>query len=790
MKKLLSLLDYSFVIDELQQKVATPMVEEHIHQITPSFVKEEVQQALEQTKEAMTMLRLGKELPFLALTDPRQSLSRIKIGASIQALEILNLGHILKNAAQVLRKLEELEEEESFPELKALIQQLQPIPSLSGEIHRCINEQGQVEDSATERLAQLRRQIRQCEQQIRGQLSEMIRGKNSRYLSDAVITMRSDRYVIPVKAEYRNQFGGMVHDQSATGQTLFIEPKAIVELNNRRQQMKVEEKEEVQRILAQLIQEIMPHRQEIQQNAYHLGQLDVIQAKAKLAAEMKACIPEMSTTQSFSFLQARHPLLNPETVVPNDIYLGEEFQSLLITGPNTGGKTITLKTVGLLQLMLQTGMAIPVAEESTMTIFDQIMVDIGDEQSIEQSLSTFSGHMKNIIQILDRVGRHSLVLLDELGAGTDPQEGAALAIAILNRLLQKGALTLCTTHYPELKVYAYNEPHTCNASMEFDVQTLSPTYRLLIGAPGSSNAFEISLRLGLDPTLITEAKENMDHQTGDLANMIEQLENARQGYEEKEHAFTEKLSETEALQKELKEAFAAFKKEKAHLLKEAKKEANQVVEKASVEAKEIIQDLKEKQEHLDTKAVKEHELIAAQTQLNHLKSEEEQHLLKNKVLQREKKKQALAVGDEVLVESYGQRGTLVRPFKDGTWEVQLGILKMKLPESEFTRTKKAQEQQKETTMTTIQRSNSKGVKASLDLRGERYEEAMQKVEQYLDQALVAGYHSVTLVHGKGTGALRQGIQKLLQRHRHIDHFEYAPANAGGNGATIVYFKGA
>lgn len=787
LEKLYQTLEYAIIIERLRPFVTTHLVQEHLQEVRASFERTAVKTQLAQTQESMTLLRLNQALPLLDLHSVQQSLKRVTKQATLNAEELLYIGRVLKNAAQMLRHLEAVEAE-SCPKLQQVGKKLTAIPAVSGAIHRSLDEEGKILDEASLRLSQLRRQIRHSEQEIRAELGQFMRGKNSRYLSDTVITMRADRYVIPVKAEYKTVVGGIVHDQSASGQTLFMEPKIVVEWNNRRQQYKTEEKEEIHRILKELSTMVQPYTEEIQQNIEVLAQLDFIQAKAKLAQQMNAIIPEIHDEQAFQFLKARHPLLNEASVVPNDIALGQEQQMLLITGPNTGGKTLTLKTVGLLQLMLQTGLAIPVAEGSYAAIFDYIAVDIGDEQSIEQNLSTFSGHMTNLIQILTQVDARSLVLLDELGAGTDPQEGAALAMALLNALAEKKALCLCTTHYPELKLYAYNKPYAQNASMEFDVESLAPTYRLLMGTPGSSNAFEISRRLGLDETIIADAKQNMRAEDSDLSQMIQQLEQERKIYETKASEMAARLAETETLYQNLNTAFTYFKEQKATLLQQAKKDANAVVQKAETKAASIIADLKAKQEKVETTAIKDHELIAAKTELSRLHQEEAQRLQKNKVLQREKKKQALAVGDEVLVETYGQRGILLRKLKDQQWEVQLGILKMKLDEADLTLVTKVKDQQQAKDMATVHRSASSGVKASLDLRGERYEEAMHKVDQYLDQALVAGYPSVTLVHGKGTGALRQGIAKLLEQHRHVDHFEYAPANAGGNGATIVYFK--
>lgn len=787
-EKTLQTLAFPTILHQLTHHMASAVGKIKSKHIHPFTTVEEVQQALNETQTAMDILRLKGGIPVSDIQDVRPHLKRLAIGASLNGLEIAQIGRILRTTSEVVRFFDEFEDDVvTLEALSRYEKALFPIPELSGQIHQAIAEDGSVTDDASQELRQIRFQIRHAEQQVREKLDLIVRGKQAKYLSDAVITMRNDRYVIPVKQEYRSHFGGVVHDQSASGQTLFIEPKSVVELNNRRQQAKVAEQQEIQRILYALSEAIAPYQADIQSNMNTIASLDILNAKAKLAKEMKATIPEVDDHHCLVFKQARHPLIDPEVVVANDIELGDAFNILVITGPNTGGKTLTLKTVGLLQLMGQAGFAIPVNEESRLAVFDHIAVDIGDEQSIEQNLSTFSGHMMNIIDILEHMDEGSLILFDELGAGTDPQEGAALAMAILDEVRLSGARAIATTHYPELKLYGYNHPDTKNASMEFDVESLKQTYRLLIGTPGRSNAFDISNRLGLPTHVIDRARKFIDDDTKDLETSIQELEQARQKmeaeYEEAHHMVKEATDLREALQ----EKYDELNHKRKALLKEAKKKANQLVSQAENEATHIIDDLKARQEELEHHQVKEHELIEAKTQLKNMHyTEEEEKLRRNKVLQREKRKKALQPGDDVMVETYGQRGVLVQKFKDGSWEVQMGILKMKLPEEELTALNTAKDQQK--AMVTVHRSQSQGLPTRLDLRGHRYEEAMREVEQYLDQALVAGYPSVTIVHGKGTGALRAGIWDLLKHHRQVKAFNYAPANSGGNGATIVEFK--
>lgn len=469
----------------------------------------------------------------------------------------------------------------------------------------------------------------------------------------------------------------------------------------------------------------------------------------------------------------------------NDIFIGKDFQTIVITGPNTGGKTITLKTLGLLQLMAQSGLAIPVDEESQVGLFDEVFADIGDEQSIEQNLSTFSSHMTNIVSILNKANDKSLILLDELGAGTDPQEGAALAISILDELQKRNSFVVATTHYPELKAYGYNRKRTINASMEFDVDTLSPTYRLLIGVPGRSNAFEISRRLGLASPIIEQAKQILDGETQDLNEMIADLENRRKMTETEYLELRHHVTEAEQLHHDLKVAYEAFFEEREVELAKARKQANELVEKAQEEADTIIADIRKMQLLQGQGNVKEHQLIEAKTKLADL--HQENHLKKNKVLQKAKKQKALKPGDEVIVAQYGQRGTLLQKVDNQHWQVQMGILKMTIAEDELQATDPVKEEPKRV-IHTVRSSQTSHVDPQLDLRGKRYEEALNEVDQYIDAAILAGYPQVRIVHGKGTGALRQGITKYLQNHRSVASFEFAPANQGGNGATIVKFK--
>ncbi|MEY8445006.1 endonuclease MutS2 [Enterococcus ratti] len=783
--RILETLEFEKVKQLVRQFIVTAQGKEELANLMPTSQKDELTNWLEETEDGLKVQRMRGGIPIPKLENIRPHMKRIEIGADLNGLELAQVSRILSTTSELKRFINDLADSEiKFSRLDFWEKQLVTVPELNRRLKEAIEEDGRVTDDASSDLRIIRQNIRKSEQTVREQLDEMIRGKNAKYLSDAIVTMRNDRYVIPVKQEYRGVFGGVVHDQSASGQTLFVEPKQMVELNNRLRQYQIAERNEIQRILSELSAELVPHRQEILHNAYVIGKMDVMNAKARFGKELRANVPMISEENHVFLKQARHPLIAQEKVVANDISIGEDYQAIVITGPNTGGKTITLKTLGLLQVMGQAGLPIPAEEKSQIGIFEEIFADIGDEQSIEQSLSTFSSHMTNIVEILAKVNEKSLVLFDELGAGTDPQEGAALAIAILDDLEKKSAYVMATTHYPELKLYGYNRINTINASMEFNVDTLSPTYRLLIGVPGRSNAFEISSRLGLNQEVIHEAKQLMNDESQDLNEMIADLESRRKMAETEYLEMRHYMDEAQKLYGNLKEAYSYFFEEREKEMEKAKKKANELVSKAEEEAEKIIAGIRKMQQQVGQGNVKEHQLINAKTQLTNLYQEEQ--LKKNKVLKKAKKQKTFKPGDEVLVMTYGQRGTLLR--KNGNqWQVEIGILKMNVSENELTSVA-PQKESNQRIVHTIRSESSSHVANQLDLRGKRYEEALSEVDQYLDAAILAGYPQVTIIHGKGTGALRQGITEYLKNHRSVKSFEFAPANQGGNGATIVKFK--
>jgi DNA mismatch repair protein MutS2 len=639
-------------------------------------------------------------------------------------------------------------------------------------------------DGASDQLRGIRQKLRSTESRIREKLESLIRSSSAqKMLSDAIVTIRNERFVIPVKQEYRSAYGGIVHDQSSSGATLFIEPQAIVTLNNELQEAKVKEKQEIERILIALTVQVAEVANELRQNVYLLGELDFMFAKGRYSHELKASKPKMNDRGYIKLVKAKHPLIAQEAVVANDIELGDQYTSIVITGPNTGGKTVTLKTLGLFTLMAQAGLQIPALDGSEMAVFKHVFADIGDEQSIEQSLSTFSSHMVNIVDILQKVDHESLVLFDELGAGTDPQEGAALAISILDQVYEKGARVVATTHYPELKAYGYNREGVVNASVEFDIETLSPTYKLLIGVPGRSNAFEISKRLGLSAEVIERAKGYIGSETNKVENMIASLEDSRRQSEHELEEAEELRKEAQKLHKELQSQIIEFNEKRDKLYEKAEEKAQATVKAASEEAEKIISDLR-KMSQKNHALVKEHELIEARKRLEDAVPTLEKS--KKKPAVPKKQERTLQAGDEVKVLSWGQKGTLVERVSNNEWQVQMGIMKMKVKEKdlEYISSPKPVETKPLATV----KGKDYHVNLELDLRGERYENALIRVEKYIDDALLANYPRVSIIHGKGTGALRKGVQEYLKNHRSVKNIRFGEASEGGSGVTVVEFK--
>lgn len=782
--KIEKVLEFDKIRAQLAEYATSEKGKQMIKELPIEVEEKAIQIKIEETADGVELLRLKQGIPIPRLKDISFALKRLELEAGLNGRELSDILRVLTTTHEVERFFEKVEEEEiALKRIPRLVEKLESIPEVTKELEASIREDGYVLDSASPTLHGIRVGIQKTEQEIRRQMDQYLTGKNAQYLSDTIITIRNDRYVLPVKAEYKSVFGGTVHDQSATGQTLFMEPQAVVNLNNKLREYQVQEKREVERILWELSQKLMPYTNSLHQNHYVLARLDVVNAKALYANEIKATEPIIDRQNHVALWKAWHPLLDREKAVANDIILGEEYQAIVITGPNTGGKTILLKTVGVVQLMAQMGLYIPAGENSRVGIFTEIFADIGDEQSIEQNLSTFSSHMSNIVSILKQINDKSLLLIDEIGSGTDPQEGSSLAIAILDYIASKQSYVIASTHYPELKAYGYDRPKTINASMEFDGDTLQPTYQLLLGVPGRSNAFDISKRLGLPSIIIDQARGLLSEEDQDLNAMISDLEQKRRRAQRDADKMRHQLELSTQLLEDLQKETEQFKANKARLLEEAKERANTLIEQSKDDADKILSEIRELQLRSKQSTVKEHEMIEKKTALTDLKHE--QALKKNKVLRKEKAKKALQVGQSVEVLSFGQRGTLVEKVSDEEWVVQMGIIKMKIAVEDLAPIAETQETKQQVI---VKSARSSHVSSELDLRGKRYEEAMKDLDLYIDAAILANYPRVTIIHGRGTGAIQQGVHKTLRSHRSVASFEFAPMNTGGNGATIVTFK--
>jgi DNA mismatch repair protein MutS2 len=777
-KKILDILEFDKVKQLFEPYLQTEQGEMELAALTPTDKKETIETAFMELEDMEQILLEEPRFAVSTIQDVRPVAKRLEMEASLNIDELLALKAVLRVTHELKDFYDNLENVR-LERLNRLFDNLVDLPRLQGGL-QAINEGGFVESFASEKLAKIRRRIQENEHQVREILQDLLKSKAD-MLADAVIASRNGRNVLPVKNTYRNRIAGVVHDISASGNTVYIEPRAVVNLNEEIANHRADERYEIIQILEELSDTLRPHAAEIANNAWIIGHLDLIKAKYRFMRDCKAVVPEVSSNRSIQLLQLRHPLI--ENAVANDLHFTEDLTEIVITGPNTGGKTIMLKTLGLAQIMAQSGLPILADPGSRVGIFSQVFADIGDEQSIEQSLSTFSSHMTNIVSILNQVDTASLILLDELGAGTDPQEGAGLAIAILEDLRLRGIKTMATTHYPELKAYGIETAGVQNASMEFDTASLRPTYRFMQGVPGRSNAFEIARRLGLSETIIQDAMK-MTNTDNDVNQIIEKLE--AQTLESRKRLDTIQEVEQENLKfnRALRKLYNELTRERETELNKAREEAKEIVDMALSESDRILQGLHAKSQ------LKPHEIIEAKAQLKKL-APETVDLSKNKVLKKAKKARAPKVGDEILVISYGQRGSLVKQLKDGRWEAQVGLIKMTLEEKEFNLIKAEKEasQPKKRQVNVVKRSNTSGPRARLDLRGKRYEEAMQELDGFIDQALLNNMAQVDIIHGIGTGVIREGVTKYLRRNKHVKSFEYAPQNAGGSGATIVTFKG-
>ena len=781
--KALQTLEFDKICARLAEHAVTSMGRDAALELRPSADPDEVRERLAQTDEAARAVAVKGTPPFAGITDIRPALRRAQIGGVLSPQELLDVANFIAGARRFRKYVQAAAENAALPLLMARIASLSEAKTVEDDIRRCIDEHGEVVDAASPELFGIRREIRNGESRVREKLEQMIRSPSiQKMLQDAIITLRGDRYVLPVKQEYRAHFGGIVHDQSGSGATLFIEPEAVVALNNRLRELRLRERQEIERILRELSAKVGERAEALAADTETLGTLDFWFAKAAFAETLQATKPDMNGRGFLRLKRARHPLIPSDQAVPIDVELGGDFTAIIITGPNTGGKTVSLKTIGLLTLMAMSGLFVPAAEGSQLAVFDGIYADIGDEQSIEQNLSTFSSHMKNIVSIIGQVTPRSLVLLDELGAGTDPAEGSALAVAILEHLHGIGCRIVATTHYSELKAYAYNREGIVNASMEFDEVTLRPTYRLLVGVPGRSNAFAIAERLGLKPEIIRRAKGEVREDELKVDRMIASLERDRRTAESERQTAERLRREVEALRRQLDEERRQFSEQKEKLMASAREEARAAVAKAKREAEEIIADLRRLAME-EAASIKEHKLIEAKRRL-------EEAIPAPVELPRRPsgKPEKIEPGDEVKVYSIGgQRGHVVELDGDDA-VVQVGIMKIKVKREDLELADRQQANKPQIPVTTVNRTRDQDVRTELDLRGWTLEDALVEVDRFLDEALMANLHKVYLIHGKGTGTLRNGVQEFLRRHKHVKSFRLGEVGEGGAGVTVAELK--
>ena len=775
--KILETLEFNKVKALFEPHLLTEQGLEQLKELTPTDKGDKIKQAFAEMQEMQELFVEHPHFSISATKDIAATCKRLEMGADLNIEEFLLLKRVIF-ASRELKNFYDNLENVRLDHLANWFEKLHDFPHLQGNL-QAINEAGFIENFASEELARIRRKIHDSESQVRDVLQELLKQK-AQMLTEGIIASRNGRQVLPVKNTYRNKIAGVVHDISASGNTVYIEPREVVKLSEEIASLRADERYEMMRILQELSERVRPHAAEIANDAWIIGYLDLIRAKVRFIQETGAVVPQVSEGQEIQLLHVRHPLV--QNAVANDVHFGKDLTAIVITGPNTGGKTIMLKTLGLTQLMAQSGLPILADKGSRVGIFEEVFADIGDEQSIEQSLSTFSSHMTNIVDILGKVNQNSLLLLDELGAGTDPQEGAALAMSILEDLRLRQVKTMATTHYPELKAYGIETAYVQNASMEFDTASLRPTYRFMQGVPGRSNAFEIAKRLGLSDVIVGDASKQIN-QDNDVNRIIEQLEEQTLESRKRLENIRQVEQENLKMNRALKKLYNELNREKETELNKAREQAAEIVELALAESDDILKNLHSKSQ------LKPHEIIEAKAKLKKL-APEKVDLSKNKVLQKAKKKRATKVGDDIIVLSYGQRGTLTNQLKDGRWEAQVGLIKMTLEEKEFDLVQAQQEAPvKKKQVNVVKRAGGKGPQARLDLRGKRYEEAMEALDAFIDQALLNNMAQVDIIHGIGTGVIREGVTKYLQRNKQVKSFGYAPQNAGGSGATIVTFKG-
>ncbi len=789
--KVLNTLEYTKILQSLTDFADSEPGKKVCSALRPDTDLESIQKAQAETRDALTRLFKRGSTSFGGNKDIGFTVKTLEIGSTLSSVELLKIAKLLDNVNRIKTYGGKDREDMPADTLDEYFEQLTPLTFLANEINRCILAEDEFADDASPKLKSIRRSMVVTNEKIHNQLISMVNGSCRNYLQDAVITMRNNRYCIPVKAEYKGQVHGMVHDQSATGSTFFIEPAAVVEMNNQLKELALQEQEEIERILADLSAQAGSYTRELQVNQKVMTHLDFVFAKAKLAMEQNATEPIFNTDHYINIRKGRHPLLPKQKVVPIDIHLGKDFDLLIITGPNTGGKTVSLKTVGLFTLMGQAGLHIPALDRSQLSIFTEVYADIGDEQSIEQSLSTFSSHMKSIVHILAHADENSLCLFDELGAGTDPTEGAALAIAILNHLHDRGIRTMATTHYSELKIYALSTSFVENACCEFSVETLQPTYRLLIGIPGKSNAFAISSKLGLPDEIIEAAKEQISKEDESFEDVIADLEQSRITIEKEHKEIAEYKEHIRVLQEQLKAKNEKIDKAKDKILREANEKAREILQEAKDMADETIRDFNKLDTNTNIKTMEQ-----KRQKLRDKISEKNSRLSISSGPEKPKSKTLdpakLKKGDAVKIISMGLKGTVsTLPDNKGNLFVQCGIMRTSANIKDLALVEEAT-----ITAPTLQRTNSGKIRMSkvssisteINLLGRTVDEALSELDKYLDDAYLAHLSSVRVVHGKGTGALRSAVHNHLKRLKYVKEFRLGEYGEGDAGVTIVTFK--
>ena len=789
-QKTLTKLEYYKITALLEEQASSMRGKQLCRKLKPMTDPEKINTAQEQTEAAFTRIVKKGRISFGNAFPIGESLKRLEIGGALGCGELLRICKVLQNAGKVKAYGRHDTQEELSDCLDVYFEQLEPLFPLTTEIERCIQGEDEISDDASSTLKNIRRSIGHINDKVHATLTNLVNGSLRTYLQDPIITMRGDRYCVPVKAEYRSQVNGMIHDQSSTGSTLFIEPMAVVKLNNDLKELYAKEQEEIQVILACLSEETAQYIEEIRTDYRILTDLDFIFARGALALSMNASRPILNTDGRIHIREGRHPLLDPKKVVPITVSLGDDFSLLIITGPNTGGKTVSLKTVGLFTLMGQSGLHIPARDRSELAVFKQVYADIGDEQSIEQSLSTFSSHMTNIVSFLQDVDENSLVLFDELGSGTDPTEGAALAIAILSYLHGRGIRTMATTHYSELKVYALSTPGVENACCEFDVESLRPTYRLLIGIPGKSNAFAISGKLGLPDYIIEDAKARLSEQDVSFEDLISDLETSKRTIEKEQEEIAAYKKEIEALKSQAQQKQERIEEQRERILAEAREKANTILRDAKDVADETIKNFRKfgKENISAAEMEKERERLRKKMKENTASSS-----LKVQKQKKAYKPTDFKLGESVKVLSMNLTGTISSlPDSRGNVTVQMGILRSQVHISDLEIIEEANpyapKSFKRTSKGKLKMSKSLSVSPEINLLGKTVDEAVSELDKYLDDALLSHLSTVRVVHGKGTGALRKGIHEFLRRQKHVKSYRLGEFGEGDAGVTIVELK--